>query len=187
MTRAPKMLSLILAAGGAATALTLGALISQAPVQAQALKSHDSNAPVDFTADRIEVQDRSDRVVVSGNVQVTQGDMRLTSNRLTVAYTQGGGVEINRMDAVGNVVVTRSNEVAKGNVAIYDLDKRLITMLGNVQLTQGTSRLNGGRLLIDLKTGRSSVDGRSSGGGAGVTQSSGGRVSGTFKVKQQNN
>ncbi|MET0364365.1 MAG: LptA/OstA family protein [Sphingobium sp.] len=182
MTRAPKTLSLILVAGGAAAALTLGAL----SVQAQVLKGHDSNAPVDFTADRIEVQDRSDRVVVSGNVQVTQGDMRLTSNRLTVAYTQGGGVEINRMDAVGNVVVTRSNEVAKGNVAIYDLDKRLITMLGNVQLTQGTSRLTGGRLLIDLKTGRSSVDGRASGGGAGVTQS-GGRVSGTFKVKQQAN
>ncbi|HEX7852935.1 MAG TPA: LptA/OstA family protein [Sphingobium sp.] len=182
MTRARKTALLTLAAAGAA-ALSFNAL----SVQAQVLKSHDSNAPVDFTADRIEVQDRSDRVVVSGNVQVTQGDMHLTSDRLTVAYTQGSGVEINRMDAVGNVIVTRGNEVAKGNVAIYDLDKKLITMLGNVQLTQGTSRLNGGRLLIDLKTGRSSVDGHAASGGTpGVTQS-GGRVSGTFKVKQQQN
>ncbi|MFT3964622.1 MAG: LptA/OstA family protein [Sphingobium sp.] len=180
MIRASKRISLILAAGGAA-ALALGAL----SVEAQVLKGHDSNAPVDFTADRIEVQDRSDRVVVSGNVQVTQGNMHLTSDRLTVAYSQGNGVEINRMDAVGNVVVTRGNETAKGNVGIYDLDKRLITMLGNVQLTQGTSRLTGGRLLIDLKTGRSTVDGRSSGGGTAVTQGSGGRVSGSFKVKQQ--
>lgn len=166
---------------GLAMALTLGGSAA-----AQVLKNHDSNAPVDFTADRIEVQDRSDRVVVSGNVQVTQGDMRLTSQRLTVAYNRGSGVEINRMDAVGNVVVTRGNEVAKGNVAIYDLDKKLITMLGSVELVQGTSRLTGGRLLIDLKSGRSSVDGRSAGGGVpGVTQGGGGRVSGTFKVKQQ--
>lgn len=179
MTGANKTTSLILT-GAVAVALGLGAL----SVQAQVVKTHDTNAPVDFTADRIEVQDRSDRVVVSGNVQVTQGDMRLTSDRLTVAYTQGGGVEINRMDAVGNVIVRRGEETAKGNVAIYDLDKKLITMVGNVQLTQGSSRLNGGRLLIDLNTGRSTVDGRAA-GGPGVTQS-GGRVSGTFKVKQQN-
>lgn len=154
---------------------------------AQVLNNHDSNAPVDFSADRIEVQDRADRVVVSGNVQVTQGDLRLTSTRLTVAYQRGGGVEINRMDAVGNVVVTRSNETARGDVAIYDLDRKLITMLGNVQLTQGQSRLSGGRLLIDLKSGRSSVDGHASAGGApGSVTQSGGRVSGTFKVKQQN-
>lgn len=177
MTSATKTASLILAA-----ALALGT----PGVLAQALKGHDSNAPVDFTADRIEVQDRSDRVVVSGNVQVTQGDLHLTSDRLTVAYTQGSNVQINRMDAVGNVIVTRGGDVAKGNVGIYDLDKRLITMLGNVRLTQGTSNLTGGRLLIDLKTGRSSVDGRSAAAGApGVTQSSGGRVSGTFKVKPQ--
>lgn len=165
-----------------AATLALGASVAGA----QALRGHDSNAPVDFTADRIEVQDRADRVVVTGNVVVTQADMRLTANRLTVAYNRGDAVEINRMDAVGDVVVTRGNEVAKGNVGIYDLDKRLITMLGNVSLVQGTSRLTGGRLLIDLKSGRSSVDGRASGGGApGVTQSSGGRVSGSFKVKQQ--
>lgn len=177
MTRAFPTAFLILAAAGP---------LAAPAVHAQALASHDSNAPVDFTADRIEVQDRSDRVVVSGNVQVTQGTMRLTSDRLTVAYTQGSGVQINRMDAVGNVVVTRTGETAKGNVAIYDLDKRLITMLGNVQLNQGTSHLTGGRLLIDLKTGRSSVDGRASAGGVpGVKQGGGGRVSGTFKVKQQ--
>lgn len=173
-------------AGFAAVAAAMGCLLLVgAGGHAQALKGHNSNAPVDFSADRIEVQDRADRVVVSGNVQVTQADMRLTADRLTVAYTQNDGVTINRMDAVGGVVVTRANEVARGNVAIYDLDRRLITMLGNVQLTQGGNRLNGGRLLIDLRTGRSTVDGRASTAG-GAVQQSGGRVSGTFKVRQQN-
>ncbi|EQB30476.1 LptA/OstA family protein [Sphingobium ummariense] len=179
--------------------LSLGALCGAGALfggaSAQVLRNHDSNAPVNFSADRIEVQDRADRVVVSGNVEVTQAGMTLTAARMTVAYRQqpnGGssgssgtsGVEIDRIDASGNVVVTKGNEVARGNVAIYDLNSRLITMLGNVSLTQGANRLTGGRLVIDLASGRSTVDGRSS-GAPGVAGSAGGRVSGTFTVPQR--
>lgn len=169
----------------------MGAAMVFAGAGAQVLKNHDSNAPVNFTADRIEVQDRADRVVVSGNVQVTQAGMTLNAARMTVAYrngTGGNGVEVDRIDASGNVVVTKGNETARGNVAIYDLNSRLITMLGNVTLTQGSNRLTGGRLVIDLTSGRSTVDGRSSGGGGpGVSGGSGGRVSGTFTVPQRKN
>ena len=179
-------ISLILLSAGA-----LGAAAFYPSVQAQVLKNHDSNAPVNFNADRIEVQDRADRVVVSGNVEVTQAGMRLNAARMTVAYrnggSNGGGVEVDRIDATGNVVVTKGIETARGNVAIYDLNKRLITMIGNVSLTQGASRLTGGRLVIDLTSGRSTVDGRSSGGAPGVSGGSGGRVSGTFSVPQRNN
>ncbi|MEJ7927564.1 LptA/OstA family protein [Sphingobium sp. AN641] len=175
---------LIPAAIAGATLLTLGA-------SAQVMKNHDSNAPVNFTADRIEVQDRADRVVVSGNVQVTQAGMTLNSARMTVAYRQGGGgasgIEIDRIDASGNVVVTRGNETARGNVAIYDLNSRIITMLGNVALNQGANRLTGGRLVIDLASGRSTVDGRASAGGTPGVAGGGGRVSGTFTVPQRSN
>jgi lipopolysaccharide export system protein LptA len=51
-----------------------------------------------------------------------------------------------------------------------------------VQLTQGTNRLNGGRLVLDLRTGRSSVDGRA--GAAPGAAGQGGRVSGTFTVRK---
>ena len=47
----------------------------QQPVSA--LKGHDSNAPVDVTADRIEVQDRADRAIFAGNVHVTQAELTL--------------------------------------------------------------------------------------------------------------
>jgi lipopolysaccharide export system protein LptA len=55
--------------------LFLLALVLASPASAQALKGHNANAPVDFSADRIEVQDRADRVVASGNVKVTQGGL----------------------------------------------------------------------------------------------------------------
>lgn len=153
---------------------------------AQLLKGHDTAAPVQFVADHIEVQDRADRVVVSGNVVVTQAGMQLTAARLTVAYHDQSGVEIDRLDASGGVVVTRGNERARGDVAIYDLNRKLITMMGHVSLNQGTNRLDGNRLLIDLSTGRASVDGQG-GRSGGTTTAPDGRVSGTFKVRQTGN
>lgn len=156
--------------------------------RAQALANHNSNAPVDFDAGSIEVQDRADRVVLSGGVTVTQAGLTVRAPRMTVAYTRDGGTDVNRLDATGGVTVNKGNETAKGNVAIYDLDKRLITMVGNVQLQQGANHLTGGRLVIDLTSGRATVDGRGAARGPDgnpVTGGTNGRVTGTFNVPQR--
>ena len=158
---------------------------------AQALINHNSTAPVDFSADSIEVQSRADRVVISGNVVVNQAGLTLTAARMTVAYADGNGVSVNRIDAVGGVTVTKGADSARGNSAIYDLDRRLITLIGNVELNQGSNRLSGGRLVIDLTSGRASVDGRGSPTAGPVvpgtsTSSSSGRVSGRFTVPDRN-
>lgn len=190
MNRLSAMKSAALA--GAGFALTSLAILSTgaggSSAQAQALANHNSNAPVDFAANSIEVQDRSDRVVIAGNVRVTQAGLTLTAARMTVAYTRAGGTDVNRLDATGGVVVTKGDERATGNVAIYDLDKRLITMVGNVELRQRGNHLRGGRLLIDLNTGRATVDGRGAARGPDGNPVSGGtngRVTGTFTVPER--
>lgn len=156
---------------------------------AQALKNHNTNAPVDFEADRIEVQDKANRAVFSGNVHATQGNMILDAARMTVAYTgQGGaasGPSVQRVDASGGVTVRSPDQTAKGNFGIYDLNRRIITMLGAVTLVQGVNTVRGGRLVIDLASGRSVMDGSSVGGVPGTT-SAGGRVTGRFTVPQRN-
>ncbi len=132
----------------------LGVMLTLPQADAQILRGQDTSAPVDFSADRMEVQDRADRVVAAGNVVVTQAGLTLTAQRLTVAYHDTKGLEIDRLDASGGVVVTRGNERASGNVAIYDLNRRIITLIGGVQLNQGANRLSGQRLVIDLASGR---------------------------------
>ncbi len=173
---------LLIAAAAATLALTglaqSGLAQSGGPVSA--LKGHDSNAPVDVAADRIEVQDRADRAVFSGNVRVTQGDLKLDTARLTVAYSSGGGIQIQRLDAAGGVVVRSPSETARGNFGVYDLERKLITLVGNVQLQRGASQVMGSRLVIDLSSGRAVIDG----GAPGVGQS-GGRVTGRFTVPQR--
>jgi lipopolysaccharide export system protein LptA len=168
-------------AGAALIGLTLGAAaLAQSTGQVSALKGHDSNAPVDVNADRIEVQERADRAVFAGNVKARQGELTLDTARLTLAYTQGNGIKINRLDASGGVVVTSPSETARGNFAVYDLDRKLITLIGDVRLARQGSTINGSRLLIDLNSGRAVMDG----GAPGVGQS-GGRVTGHFTVPQK--
>jgi len=163
-------------------AMTLGAaaFAQSTGGQVSALKGHDSNAPVDVAADRIEVQDRADRAIFAGNVRARQGTLTLDTARLTLAYSSSGGIKINRLDASGGVVVTSPSETARGNFAVYDLDRKLITLVGDVRLARQGSTINGSRLLIDLNTGRAVMDG----GAPGVGQS-GGRVTGHFTVPQK--
>ena len=163
------------------------ALAATAPLAiGQGIAGFNSTAPVNYEADRIELQDRNKRVILSGNVDISQGDLKMRAARTTVAYTDGGGVRIQRIDATGGVIVSRGNETARGDVAIYDFNRRLITMVGGVALRRGSDTLNGGRLVMDLDSGISSVDGRSSGGSGSVTATGGGgRVSGSFTVPKR--
>ena len=146
-----------------------------------ALKGHNSDAPIDVTAERIEAQDRADRAIMSGNVKVRQAELTLDTERLTVAYSSSGrGPQIRRLDASGGVLVRSPSETARGNFGVYDLDRKLITLIGAVQLNRGGSQINGQRMTIDLNSGRAVVDG----GQPGIGQS-GGRVTGHFLVPKK--
>ncbi len=146
---------------------------------AQNIAGFNSNLPVDYAADRIELQDRQDRVVLSGNVEIRQGDLSLTAQRTTVAFSDSGTLRIQRIDATGGVVVSRGNERASGAAGVYDFNRKLIILSGGVALRRGNDTLNGGRMVIDLNSGISSVDGNSAG-----NDTTGGRVSGSFTVPE---
>ena len=164
----------------ASVALGATAALAQSNEPVSALKGHDSDAPIDVSSERIEVQDRADRAMFVGNVHVRQANLTLDTERLTVAYSSAGGIQIDRLDASGGVTVRSPSETAKGAFGIYDLDRKLITLVGDVQLTRGGSQINGSRLVIDLNSGRAVIDG----GPPGIGQS-GGRVTGRFTVPQR--
>jgi lipopolysaccharide export system protein LptA len=153
-------------------ALAAAALAGPAQIMAaDALGPHDSNAPVNYQADRIELMEKANRVALSGNVVIVQGDLTMHSPRALVAYTNEGSMKIQRLDATGGVTVLRGNETARGDVATYDFNARIITMVGHVVVERGTDVQRSGRLVIDLNTHLTTTD-------AGP----GGRVSGTFAV-----
>ena len=171
---------IIVASLSLGTGLAGTAALAQKQDAVSALKGHNTNAPIDVTSDRIEVQDRTDRAIFAGNVHVRQADLTMDAERVTVAYSTEGGVQINRIDAAGGVLVRSPSETARGAFGIYDTDRKLITLVGNVQLTRGQNQITGARLVIDLDSGRGVIDG----GPPRVNQSAG-RVTGHFTVPQK--
>jgi lipopolysaccharide export system protein LptA len=158
---------------------------------AMAQTRHNTNAPIDFAAQSIELQDRANRAILSGGVRITQANMTLTAARVTVIYTGqviDGSPSVSRFDASGGVTVARPDQTARAQYGVYDINRRVITMLGGVTLNQGGNTVSGGRLTINLDTGRASIDGS----GVGTTRApdgsvvrSGGRVTGRFTVPKR--
>ena len=144
---------------------------------ASAQNRHDSGAPINFGADHIELQDKANRAILTGNVSVRQAEMTLNSARMTVAYTGqviDGSPQVSRLDAAGSVTVTRPDQTARSQYAIYDLNQRTILMMGNVTLTQGGNVTHSQRLTLNLAEAQPHAT------------LSGGRVTGTFSVPKRN-
>jgi lipopolysaccharide export system protein LptA len=155
-----------------------------APVAAAPGRNDDQ--PVDITSDSSELLDKENRALFIGRVHAVQGSMTLDTARMTVLYRKaakpGDDLQLQRIDASGGVTVVDPTQRAKGNFGIYDLDRKIITLIGNVTLTRGDNTVNGSRLVMDRNTGRSTVDGNAVGAPAGTAPASGGRVTGHFSV-----
>jgi lipopolysaccharide export system protein LptA len=182
MTRFTRLLPLlpILALG-----LLAAPASSQSGLGTSALKSHDTRAPIDIDAARIEVRDQERQAIFSGDVNIRQGAMALDAAQVRVFYerAEGNNPVILRVDAEGGVKMTSPSERAQARYGIYDVEQRQLTMIGDVVLTRGDSVLRGQRLAIDLDNGRSTLDGAA--GGTTATTPSTGRVTGRFVVPER--
>ncbi len=161
-------------------------LASGASAQTSALKGLDTGAPIDVDAARIEIQDAANQAVFSGDVVIRQGRLTLNADTVKVSYSRKGDAnpEMQRLDARGNVRLTSPTEKASGNSGIYDVNAKLITLVGNVTLDRGGSNLKGQRLVLNLVSGQTSFDGRG-GGTAAQPGNAPGRVTGRFVVPQK--
>ena len=94
--------------------------------------------------------------------------------------TEGKGAsdtQITKIEAKGNVVITsQDNQTTTSEWAHYDVPSQLVTVGGNVVLTQGENVLKGDRLVIDLKTGQSRFENTAS-------SNTGGRIRALFMPK----
>jgi lipopolysaccharide export system protein LptA len=125
-----------------------------------------SDQPIQIEADRLEVRDPEKLAIYTGNVSVSQGGTILEAPELRVFYTgspsEAGspGSQVSRIEAGPKVVVRSSDQTASGERVVLDMAKDLVTLTGNVVLTQGPNVVRGERLVVNLK----SKEGRMEGG-----------------------
>ncbi len=148
----------VLAAAALAASVCAGPLAAQGTVAFGGLR-HDSALPVEVAADSLAVDQADGSATFTGNVRVSQGDMRMTAGEVRVAYADtGGGIE--SLAASGGVTLVNGAEAAESQEAVYTIDDGTVVMTGDVILTQGANALSSDRLVIDLNAGTGRLDGR---------------------------
>lgn len=145
-------------------------------------QTFDSRAPVDIDAARMDLSDDDREVIFSGSVVIRQANLTLNADRVRVTYSKdaSGNPQLQRLDALGNVRVAQDTMRATARTGYYDVDSRLITLLGAVKMDRSGNHLEGERVVWNLNTRTSSFDAR-------TTANPGGRVSGRFTVPQKKN
>lgn len=119
----------------------------------------DPSAPVEVTADNLNVDQDTGSAVFSGNVVIGQGDLRLSAPSVQVTYAADSG-DITRLRATGGVTFATATEAAEAQSADYNLASGLLTLNGDVLLTQGQSALSADSMVLDLNAGTAQMNGR---------------------------
>lgn len=132
--------------------------ISQTDISLRGLAA-DPNAAVEITADALTVDQGSRSAVFAGNVVIGQGELRIAAARVEVVYSDETG-DISLLDASGGVTFVTPTEAAEAAGAVYDLTSGILTLTGDVLLTQGSSALSADRMTVNLNDGTAQMDGR---------------------------
>ena len=123
--------------------------------------SYDERQPVEVTADGLTVDQTTGEAVFTGNVIVVQGDLRMAAAAVRIVYaTDGGNQDVSEVIASGGVLITRGSDAAEGASARFDVASALLTLSGSVLVTQGPTAIAGDSMVVNMRTGNGSVDGR---------------------------
>jgi lipopolysaccharide export system protein LptA len=135
-----------------------------------------SNEPIQIESDKLEVRDKENMAIFSGNVAVVQGTTVLKAGKLTVFYVPGSDVASSGSSAIDHllvedtVYVKSQDQVATGDKGSFDMKSEMLVLTGDkVVLTQGKNVLVGCKLTVNMKTNQANFEGCAKSGGRVTT------------------
>ena len=156
----------------------------------------DSKEPIKIDADKLDVLDKENKAVFTGNVVAVQGETTVRCSVMTVLYEGRGGGQggagaaraatpapaaggngqspgndssIKRILCKGPVTVVSKTQAATSDNAEFDRANNVVIMTGNVALNDGPNITRGEKLTYNTVTGVANVE-----------TNKGGRVQGFF-------
>jgi len=163
------MRKLLLLAATLCAGISAAAFAADAPAakSSSLLGGRDSNQPINIAADKVIADLNAKSITYSGNVVVTQGDIRMHAQAMKVNTDNGKAQTI---QANGGVVVdSPASGTVTGDAGVYDVSAHTVLMSGKVVLTHGKDVMRGTKLTVNLLTGQA-VLGASSGASTGRVQ-----------------
>jgi len=119
--------------------------------------SNNSNADTVIDAD--DSQRVGDLIILTGQVDIRQGDTRLLADKVTLKT--GGDPNKNSgiisADAVGNFYYITGQQEVRGDKGVFESASDIFTVTGNVILVQDDNVVTGDRLLYNVVTEKAQV------------------------------
>ena len=143
-------------------ALPMDALAQAASI-ALGSKGFDGSQQVEVTADSLSIDQSTGKAVFDGNVLVVQGTVRMSAGNVEVTYSMdqnGAPSGVASLKATGGVTFVTKSEAVEAREAVYSVESSVVTMSGDVLLTQGESAIAGDRLVVNLTQGTGQMEGR---------------------------
>ena len=141
----------------------LGGAICVMAAPASAQFAPNSKAPIKGSADNADY--RADLTVLSGQVDVRQGDVRILSDVMKI-YSRGGGDQagafdnVSRIEAIGNFYYITPDQEVRGEQGVYEQATDTFTVTGDVILVQGKDNVvTGDKLIYNLTDNQAKVVG----------------------------
>jgi len=149
--------------------------LTQAQGQTVGGFGRDARQPIDVNADQLDINDAAKVARFTGHVAARQGDSTLVSPELTVTYEgKGAGAQLtgtttgkgdaptsrlSRLHAAHGAVITAGDDrrVTSDDVE-FDAKADTALFTGRVVVNQGRNVLNGRRLFVDRKVGKSRLE-----------------------------
>ncbi len=172
----------------------LAALLAATPIMAQTPQAaraapgmgtfgSGSKEPIAIESDHLEVFDKEQKAIYSGNVVVVQGETTMKSGRMVVYYVRnstdgaagktpapapapaansgpdlGGGTSLRKVEAFDGVTIVSKDQIATSREAVYDKDTNRMILTGDASLTQNGNITKGEKVVYDLTTGVAVVE-----------------------------
>lgn len=121
--------------------------------------------PIQIESDRLEMRDKENMAIFTGDVAVVQGDSLLKAGRMVVYYMNNGSATagttaIDHLEFSETVYLQSKDQIATGDAGTFDMKTSLFTLTGKeVVLTQGGNVLVGCKLIANTKLGTARLDG----------------------------
>ncbi|MCW1954368.1 MAG: LptA/OstA family protein [Roseobacter sp.] len=140
-------------------AVLAGPVASQGANIAFGNLKQDSGAPVEVSADTMDINQTTGSAVLAGNVLIGQGEMRISAASVSILYNSDRS-RIARLQASGGVTLVSGEDAAEAAEADYNVASGIILLSGNVLLVQGTTAITADKMRVDTNAGAAKMEGR---------------------------
>ncbi len=123
--------------------------------------------PIHIKSDKMEALDKKGKVIFTGNVTATRGDIVIKADRLEVFYRvsekdkKGASSKrfVTKLVATGHVKIAEGKRTGTAEKAVYDKVNNRIILLGNAQVWEGPNRISGAKITLFENEQKSVVEG----------------------------